>query len=252
MTIRGVFFDLYGTLLSYGDVDAAWADWLTVFETFLTAQGVPLKRDDLAARMSGFLDRPEPVPAADGLTVYERRIHVFLKDLGLAVDASQIHQISDASADAWQVYISLAPDAHQVLGDLKQTHVLALVSNYDHPPYVRRLLAAFDLLDYFEAIAISGDVGFKKPDPRIFAGVLGETGLQPQEVIYVGDTLDDVRGAWAAGIQPVLIRRDGLASQQGADFVDQAVDVSAGQDELDDTLDGVPVVMSLAEVLALV
>ncbi len=26
--IRGVFFDLYGTLLRYGAMDSAWADWL--------------------------------------------------------------------------------------------------------------------------------------------------------------------------------------------------------------------------------
>ena len=26
--IRGVFFDLYGTLLRYGDMKSAWADWL--------------------------------------------------------------------------------------------------------------------------------------------------------------------------------------------------------------------------------
>ena len=27
-TIHGVFFDLYGTLLVYGNTAAAWADWL--------------------------------------------------------------------------------------------------------------------------------------------------------------------------------------------------------------------------------
>ena len=26
--IRGGFFDLYGTLLGYGDIDSSWADWL--------------------------------------------------------------------------------------------------------------------------------------------------------------------------------------------------------------------------------
>ena len=26
--IRGVFFDLYGTFLRYGDMKSAWADWL--------------------------------------------------------------------------------------------------------------------------------------------------------------------------------------------------------------------------------
>ena len=28
MTFKGVFFDLYGTILVYGDVQAAWVDWL--------------------------------------------------------------------------------------------------------------------------------------------------------------------------------------------------------------------------------
>jgi hypothetical protein len=29
MAYQGVFFDLYGTLLIYGDMTAAWADWLS-------------------------------------------------------------------------------------------------------------------------------------------------------------------------------------------------------------------------------
>jgi len=49
-------------------------------------------------------------------------------------------------------------------------------------------------------------VGVAKPDPAIFAPVLGELGFDPQRVLYVGDTVTaDVRGATAAGMQVVQL-----------------------------------------------
>jgi hypothetical protein len=46
-TVKGVFFDLYGTLLIYGDMERAWSAW---FEALLAAfsQSLPnLAREDL-------------------------------------------------------------------------------------------------------------------------------------------------------------------------------------------------------------
>jgi FMN phosphatase YigB (HAD superfamily) len=48
---------------------------------------------------------------------------------------------------------------------------------------------------FFTAIVISGEVGIRKPDPRIFHLALQRTGLQPEEVVYVGDTEEDIAGA---------------------------------------------------------
>ncbi|UCD18464.1 MAG: HAD-IA family hydrolase, partial [Candidatus Zixiibacteriota bacterium] len=62
--------------------------------------------------------------------------------------------------------------------------------------------------EFFDAVTVSGEVGIKKPDPLIFSQALRQTGLQPDEVAYVGDTLNDVRAARAAGLHPILIRRD--------------------------------------------
>jgi hypothetical protein len=31
MSVQGFFFDLYGTLLIYGNMKKAWSDWLTAF-----------------------------------------------------------------------------------------------------------------------------------------------------------------------------------------------------------------------------
>ena len=40
MKTRGVFFDLYGTLLVYGDMRAAWWAWMEAFHTKLAEFGL--------------------------------------------------------------------------------------------------------------------------------------------------------------------------------------------------------------------
>ncbi len=47
----------------------------------------------------------------------------------------------------------------------------------------------------------------KKPDPRIFTSALSATGLMPSEVVYVGDTAEDVEAAYSAKMTPIQIDR---------------------------------------------
>ena len=52
--------------------------------------------------------------------------------------------------------------------------------------------------------------GARKPDPAIFAPALSWPAAAPDEALHVGDTPEeDVEGARAAGIRPLLIARDG-------------------------------------------
>ncbi len=92
--------------------------------------------------------------------------------------------------------------------DLKRRNkTVGLVSNFDHPPHVRRILSENGWATVFDTIVISSEVGLKKPDPAIFALALQRTGIAPADAIYVGDTHDDFAGAHAAGIQPIIITR---------------------------------------------
>jgi 2-haloalkanoic acid dehalogenase type II len=64
----------------------------------------------------------------------------------------------------------------------------------------------------FERSVAARDVGAAKPDPVIFQKAIEGTGLEPHEVIYVGDDpLLDVVGARRAGMHPVWINRTGAA-----------------------------------------
>lgn len=72
-------------------------------------------------------------------------------------------------------------------------------------PVVRELLEREGLLDYFDDMAFSDEIGYYKPDERIFQRALeGLGGPDPAEAAHVGDRLrTDVAGAHAAGMKAV-------------------------------------------------
>lgn len=213
---RGVFFDLYGTLLIYGDMAAAWSDWLSALWGSLTACGLSIPKDSLAERCNGFFERPDPPPDSTGLTIFERRLRVLCAELGLDTDDGCLRKTAATSVAAWDGHVTLDPETVPMLKALKPTKSLALVSNYDHPPHVHKLLAKHRLTGFFDAIVVSGEVGVKKPDPRIFAPALEQTGLRPEQALFVGDAVEDIEGARAAGLAPILIQRAGAGQTEAA------------------------------------
>jgi len=251
MPLRGVFFDLYGTLLCYGDVQAAWSDWIDAFYEGLIPHGLRMYPAELSSRCDGFFARPEPESRNKSFTVYEARVDALCLELGLDVPAKNVSRIANAAASVWHQYLHLDPDCHAVMAELRTRYTLALVSNFDHPPYAERLLANLGLADYFAAVIISGAVGVKKPDPGIFRIALKRTGLDANQVVHVGDTDEDVTGASAAGIQPILIARDSRPTQAAAlDFRAGADSLNASESRLADSLQ-VLTIRSLSELLTL-
>ncbi|MCR4706207.1 MAG: HAD family hydrolase [Lachnospiraceae bacterium] len=74
----------------------------------------------------------------------------------------------------------------------------------------RRKLSDLGLTNFFkrECVVISGDCGIMKPDHRIFDKAAQIMGLQPSELLYVGDNYDlDVVGAKAAGWKTLWYNR---------------------------------------------
>jgi putative hydrolase of the HAD superfamily len=81
---------------------------------------------------------------------------------------------------------------------------MAVVSNSDGT--VRASLGRAGLLELFEFVIDSHEVGVSKPDPGIFMAALDRMGLSPTEAWYVGDSVfHDVRGARAAGLAEAIL-----------------------------------------------
>ena len=85
---------------------------------------------------------------------------------------------------------------------------LAVVSNWDS--HLPSLLEAFGLAGSFHVISVSAIEGTGKPEPDIFLRTCARLDLSPAEVLHVGDSLvEDYGGARAAGLQALLLDREG-------------------------------------------
>jgi putative hydrolase of the HAD superfamily len=87
-------------------------------------------------------------------------------------------------------------------------HRLLVVSNWDCS--LADWLGPAGLLENVEAVVSSGEVGAAKPDARIFERALSLAGARADEVVHVGDSIDnDIAGARALGLRAILVARDG-------------------------------------------
>lgn len=91
----------------------------------------------------------------------------------------------------------------------------ALVSN-DSSEWSRYLRGKFDLNRRFDAVSVSGDLGFSKPDRRIFDHTLRLLGLSPADCLYLDDRAHNVEAAAALGMRAVLFDPDGLSGDPEA------------------------------------
>jgi putative hydrolase of the HAD superfamily len=99
------------------------------------------------------------------------------------------------------------PAAHRALLEgLRRRYRMGILSNFDHGPPVRAVLAREGVLDWFDPIVISADIGYRKPGERAFGHALARTGEPQRDVLHVGDSFgDDVVGAQGAGIDVAWI-----------------------------------------------
>jgi putative hydrolase of the HAD superfamily len=100
-------------------------------------------------------------------------------------------------------------DAFVALRALRENSVrLVVVSNWDSSLY--EVLERVGLAPLLDGVVTSAEVGFRKPAREVFERALEVAGVPAARAMHVGDTFDeDVLGARAAGIEPVLIRRGG-------------------------------------------
>jgi putative hydrolase of the HAD superfamily len=142
---------------------------------------------------------------------------------GLALD--EVHEALLASL-RFRPY----PEVPAALGALRAEAMrLVVVSNWDVSLHDR--LAEAGIAEWLDGAVTAAEVGVAKPDPAPFERGLQLAGTPAAQALHAGDSLvEDVEGARAAGIEPVLVRRDGTRPSPGA---------------------GVRVIQSLAELAAL-
>jgi len=66
--------------------------------------------------------------------------------------------------------------------------------------------ARHPFLDEFDACVVSGHVGVAKPDPRIFEILFARARRRPSELLFIDDSIANVRASEAAGMAAIHYR----------------------------------------------
>jgi putative hydrolase of the HAD superfamily len=208
--LRAVFLDLDDTLC---DSRPAWTAGVDAAFDLLGAHRPDVDRQlalDEWVRLNARLHRRLEAGELTMRQVRERRFQVLLKRLD-AEDDDLALELNEALAHVRLSNMHLFEDALPSLQALRGSYHVGVITNGagdDHDDSQWSVLRQLGLLDLVDSVWISDEVGFRKPDPRIFEGVLEEVGLDPSEAAHVGDSpAKDVAGANAAGMTSVLLWR---------------------------------------------
>jgi putative hydrolase of the HAD superfamily len=125
---------------------------------------------------------------------------------------SNAMEIADFYSGKYFASERAVPGSIELLKKLKEHYRLGVISNNLFSEQTKKM-QRIGIIDYFDTIAISEEVGFAKPDPRIFEVALERARVAASEAVLIGDSwTNDILGALNAGIRPIWFNRLGVIS----------------------------------------
>ena len=213
--ITAVLFDYGGTLAFFRRPDAALLKAYESISSRLLAGGyvAPTAREllrdvhdrveteFLLHRQSGSLEEIDLVAAA-------RRAYAAA---GVALSDDVLDDVLRVEQEAWWEGVRVNPDAVPTLDALRSAGVKVGVCS--NAPYRARSLheqlVHVGLRDHLDSARFSAEVGWCKPDARMFGAALRSLHASAGEAVMVGDSEhDDIAGAHGAGMLAVLYRAE--------------------------------------------
>ncbi|TCT11738.1 2-haloacid dehalogenase [Tepidamorphus gemmatus] len=105
----------------------------------------------------------------------------------------------------------------EILTDLKRNGVAVHALTNFSAELWQTTCAAYPFLGDFDQAVVSGEVGFIKPDPRIFDVLCARTGLAPADMLFIDDREDNVEAARQLGFRTIRFTGpDALAGELSA------------------------------------
>ena len=178
--MKGFIFDLDGTLLDSIGL------WLDIDIRYMQTHGIEYKREysDIIKTLT-----------------FDECAHYFRTVLGVDRSEDEIKQDwREMSYDAYAHTLSLKPFAKEFVQQCaKQGR--CIIATSCQKECALQALKRLDLLDYFENIVTTLDVGKNKEFPDVYLECAQQLNLQPQECIVFEDVVSAAKTARQAGFQ---------------------------------------------------
>jgi len=181
MALRWIFIDIGGPVLDDGPLFRYLASAL---RGILCAQGHPATEERFQEAMR--LAWRQGAPST--LDYIVRHFAPSEEEFRRAREAywKVYRDLSDGEYRRLQI---LRPRVPRALEVLSTRYELATLSN--NIVRIKDLLEEYGIARFFSASGISEEVGYSKPDPRLYQHMLREVGCRPEEAMMVGDRLDN-------------------------------------------------------------
>ncbi|MDF2685965.1 MAG: yjjG [Clostridia bacterium] len=132
-------------------------------------------------------------------------------------DEAKIYEIADTYSNLQESFWSLFDDTAEALDIIKSLKIRMTIVTNGASQTQRGKLERFNLNDYFEQVIIDTEVGYSKPDIRIYEIALEKMALSPKEVWMTGDNIIwDVEAPQKLGIYSIWndFKKKGLSENQ--------------------------------------
>jgi len=100
----------------------------------------------------------------------------------------------------WQKCFEPIPDVIEIIPILRQQARLILLSN-TNDLHIRAVRLKTDILNEFDDLVLSYQVGTRKPDKAIYQKALDVAGQSPENCLFIDDLHENVRAARDVGIR---------------------------------------------------
>lgn len=193
-SVRGIIFDIDGTLIDSNDAHAeAW-------RLGLKENGIEVDFASVRKLIGMGGDQLLPVIADIDSE----------SDLGREASKAKERIFKERFLGTLRPF----PEARELVAELSGRGLKLAVASSAAKRELSEFLAIIGVEDYFEATTSADDAESSKPEPDIVLAALRRLGLSGDEVIMIGDTPYDIEAAERAGVRSIAVRCGGWKDRE--------------------------------------
>lgn len=201
--LKAVLFDFYGTLVDIHTEDhketvfeamSRFLEYRRVFVPARTLQELFFIQINLQLAASR-----EKQPEVDVVKAFSQ----VMKECGQTIDRHLAMLVTQLYRALSRQKFHLFEDTFWTLNEFRKQYRLGIVSDAQRV-FCKPELRSLRLENFFDAVIISSDYGFRKPDPRLFHIALAALDVSASAAAYIGNKYEtDLIGGKAAGLARV-------------------------------------------------
>ena len=187
--IRAVFFDLDDTLFDY--TNSRHVAFLALKERFSDLSNASM--EDLDSLWTRYWYELLPAEVIRDYTVImhmrRERLRMIFGHYGRELRDNEMEDVMRTYSESYDSSMAQVPGAGDILRKIREKGISVGVITNNPPGGQRKKLKQCRIEGYIDLLVSSGEIGYSKPDPRIFRFSLERLGAMPEESVMIGDSL---------------------------------------------------------------